>query len=138
MTRHEHAGLSTAQRKKMLIAQGAMYRLGLIESRSELRANLRPDVLARSALHSLVTTASGALGRGFDLRNLNAAHLQTVLPLLISAVSLLAKRRSLIKPALAGVIALVAAGAIARFASRKKTQEEHETVSRGHDVAQSS
>lgn len=138
MTRHEHAGLSTAQRKKMLIAQGAMYRLGLIESRSELRANLRPDVLARSALHSLVTTASGALGRGFDLRNLSGANLQTVLPLLVSAVSLLAKRRSLIKPVLVGVIALVAASGIARFALRKKRQSDREDVSRDHDVSQSS
>lgn len=138
MIRPDHAGLSAAQRKKMLIAQGAVYRLGLIESRNELRASLQPDALAKSAFNSVVTTVSGALGRGFDLRSLSGAHLQTVLPLLVSAVSLLAKRRSLIKPVLIGVMALAAASGVARFVLKKKNQADRETVSRDHDVPQSS
>lgn len=118
-----NTGPTAAQRKKMLVAQGAMYRLGLVKSKNELQANLHPDVLAKSALNSFVTTASTALGHGFNLRNLSGANLQTILPVVISVVSLLAKRKALIKPLLIGAIALAAASGIARLVAKKKKQQ---------------
>ena len=116
--------LTAAQRKKLLIAQGKMYRLGITESQGVLRANLQPGVLAKSALNGLVTSASAAFGHGFSLRNFSDANLQTILPLLVSAGSLLAKRRSLIKPLLIGAIALAATSAVARVMLRKKTARQ--------------
>lgn len=120
---------SIAQKKKLLIAQGALFRVGLIESTRDARINLQPDVLAKSALNSLVTSASSAFGHGFSLKNLSDANFQTILPIAISAISLLAKRRSLIKPLLIGAITLGAASAIARFVFRKKTERQNRVIS---------
>lgn len=131
-----NTGPTAAQRKKVLVAQGAMYRLGLVESKNALQANLQPDVLAKSALNSFVTTASTALGHGFNLRNLSGANLQAILPVAISVVSLLAKRKALIKPLLIGAIALAAAIGIARLVSKKKEQQQSAAVVPDHDASQ--
>lgn len=121
--------LTTVQKKKLLITQGAMFRLGLTESAHALRTHLQPDVLAKSAMDSIVSTVSSALGHGFNLRSLSDANLQTILPIAISAVSLLVKRRTLIKPVLIGALALGVGSAIARFASEKKHQKQHRVAS---------
>jgi hypothetical protein len=112
--------LTAAQKKKLLIVRGAMYRAGLTESQHAVRVNLQPDMLAKSALAGVVTTASAALGTGLSLRGIRDGNFKTILPLLISGFSLLAKRRALIKPALTGAIALTAAVAVARLAVNKK------------------
>lgn len=113
---------TAAQRKKLLIAQGALYRLGLVESKNALRMNLQPDALAKSAFNGVVDTVSARLGKGLSLRNIGDANLQAFLPLLISVISLLAKRKSLIKPLLIGAAAIVAAGGIARLVRSKKSE----------------
>ena len=107
-------------RKKLLIAQGAIYRLRLGESKNAVRTNLQPEALAKSAVNSFVSAASARLGNGLSLKTLGDANWQTVLPLLISVVSLLAKRKSLIKPLLLGGVAFAIAGAAARLVLRKK------------------
>lgn len=137
MIKSNNTEQTAAQRKQMLVAQGAMYRRGLVESKNELRANLQPAVLAKSALNSFVTTASAALGHGFSLNNIRSANLQTALPLLISVISLLIKRRGLIKPVLIGGIALAAANGIMRLVSKKKAARQSANVSPNHDVPQS-
>jgi hypothetical protein len=118
-TMPNNAELTTAQRKKLLIAQGVMYRAGLTEAKNAVRANLQTDVLVKGSLSSLVTAASGALGHGFSLRNFREANFQTLLPLLISGVSLLVKKRSLIQPLSAVAVALTTAAAIAGFMFKK-------------------
>jgi hypothetical protein len=135
MIMQDNTALTTAQRKKLLIAQGAMFRLGLIESTYAVHTNLQPDVLAKSALNSLVTSASSALGHGISLRNLGGANFQTLLPIAISVISLLIKRRSLIKPLLIGAIALGTASAIARFAVKTKNKWQHHVASRNLEKA---
>jgi hypothetical protein len=135
--------LTTAQRRTLLIAQGAMFRLGLTESTHIVGANLQPNTLAKSALNSLVTSASSALGHGFSLRSLSNAsletllpNLQTLLPIAISTISLFVKRRSLIKPLLIGAIALGTASTIARFTLKKKRERQRSVASRNHENSQ--
>ena len=127
---------STAQKKKLLIAQGARFRVGLTESTRDTLANLQPDVLAKSALNNLVTSASSAFGHKFSLKNLSDANFQTILPIAISAISLIAKRRSLIKPLLIGAITLGAASAIARFVFKRKAERKTRVISRGNADSQ--
>jgi hypothetical protein len=136
MIMQDNTALTTAQRKKLLLAQGAMFRVGLIESTYAVRTNLQSDVLAKSALNSLVTSASSALGHGISLRYLSGANFQTLLPIAISVISLLIKRRSLIKPLLIGAIALGTASAIARFAVKTKNEWKHRVASRNLEKAQ--
>ncbi len=118
------AELTATQQKKLLIAQGALYRLRLCESKSAVRENLQVDTLAKSALHSIVSTASSALTHGFSARNPAAVNFQVILPLLISAISLLAKRKSLIRPALIGAMAVAAVAAVARAKAARQTSAD--------------
>lgn len=110
-----------AQQKSLLIAQGAVYRTGIGESANLMRANLHADVLAKNAINHIVANASAALHNLFDLKSFTSGNLRTLLPLLVSGVSLVAKRKALIKPVLVGAVALAAAGAVVFFLARKKS-----------------
>lgn len=118
---------ATAQRKKMLMAQGAVYRLGIIESRSAVQANLQADMLAKGAIDHVMAGVSGAFGNAFGiatgLKNFTLADAKTLLPFLISTVSLLSKKKALLKLVIVGAVALTAAGAVAFFVSKKKPAE---------------
>jgi hypothetical protein len=113
-----------AQRKKMLVAQGAVYRLGVIESRNAVQANLQADMLAKGAIDHLMAGMSGAFGNAFGiatgLKNFTLADAKTLLPFLISTASLLSRNKALLKPVIVGAVALMAAGAVAFFVSKKK------------------
>jgi hypothetical protein len=132
MIMQNNIGLTTTQKKKLLIAQGAMFRLGLIESAQAVRTNLQPEMLARSALNNLMNGVSSALGHGFSLKGLSSTNIQTLLPIAISAISLLLKRRSLIKPSLVGAVALGAASAITGFISATKKKPENSIAETRH------
>ncbi|MGI4849289.1 MAG: hypothetical protein ACRYGK_14290, partial [Janthinobacterium lividum] len=111
---------SVEQRKRLLIAQGAMYRLGLSESKHMVASNMRVDLLAKSALHQLLPRRLGSLGGLLSLRTLKYVNfgslklaLPLVLPLLTKGVNLLARPTTLIKPVLVGttsVAGLLGAG----------------------------
>lgn len=120
---------TAAQEKKLLIAQGAMYRLGLTESAHAVRTSLQPDVLTRNAVSSLVTAASAAVGAGFNLKNIRNVNYQAILPVLMSGISLLAKRRSLLKPIVGGALAFAAAWTIARLILNRKAAAPDEALS---------
>jgi hypothetical protein len=115
-----HTELTAAQKKKLLIAQGAAYRLGLIESKNTVSANLHADALAKHAFSRLAATASTALGHGMSIRSFAEGNFQTILPLLLSGFSLLAKRRRLIKPLLIGAVVSAAAGIAASLVRRAR------------------
>jgi hypothetical protein len=116
------------QRKKMLIAQGALYRLGISESKLAVRANLQLDTLAKNAISHLIANASGAFGTLFSLKNFRSGNVQALLPVLISSISFLSKRRILLRPALIGAATLAAAGALAFFIARKKKRMQPDVV----------
>lgn len=116
-----------AQRKKVLLAQGALYRAGVNESRAVVRENLHPGVMAKSAVNHLAATASAAFDNIFRLKNFNAGNLQILLPLLTSGFSLLS-RRGLIRPILRGAVVVATMGTASYFLFRKHTPR-HESIS---------
>ncbi|MGV3655011.1 MAG: hypothetical protein ACO1N5_12425 [Noviherbaspirillum sp.] len=120
MARHEaipRGTLSAAERKKLLIAQGRLYRLGIIESREELAASLSMDNLAKAAVGQLSATGSAVLGQALDKGAL-AAGASVLWPLLASGASLLVRHRRRLRPSLRGTGALAAAATVAFLAYR--------------------
>jgi hypothetical protein len=112
------AGLSAGERKKLLIAQGRLYRLGVIESRQEIASSLRMDSLAKAAVGHLTTNGYAALGQALNLTGGPAAQLKFLLPLLVSGASLLARNRHRARPSWRSIAGLGAAAAAAFLAFR--------------------
>lgn len=110
-------GMNRADRKKQLIAQGALYRAELLLAKEAAHASLQPDSLAKGAMQQIARTALAIFRRRnltglAGLAGLAGGNLQMALPLVITGVSALAKRKHLLKPvllagAVAGVVALV-------------------------------
>jgi hypothetical protein len=90
--------MDKTQRKKQLIAQGALHRAHIVLARQETRAALRPQALARGTLGPIAGVALTLLGRraGSLLPGARAW-----MPLLLTALPALAKRRRLWKVAAA-------------------------------------
>lgn len=113
--------MNRADRKKFLIAQGAIYRAEVMLSKQALDASLQPEALARSALQQIAHGALSVLGKRGSLPGIN---LQTLLPLAITGISALAKRKGLLKVLLRGAaVAGAAASVVALVARRKRTPE---------------
>jgi hypothetical protein len=115
--------LPVADRKKMLIAQGAVFRAEIMNAKEITHASLRPDSLAKGALNHIALAALAAI-KGRSGPSIAGINLQSILPLLLSGISLLSKNSSL-KPAMRGMLAVGAAGAgiaAALVWKRKKAQ----------------
>lgn len=105
------------ERKRKLLAEGALFRIGIMQARGTVRANLNAESLAKGAFNRIVgavsSTFSGALsGKG------GGPSLQSLSPLLIGGISLLSKRY-LRKPLLYGAV-ISAGGAFAYYLTRRK------------------
>jgi len=128
MQQHE----TLAQRKERLLLQCRAYRAALGHSKQVVRDKFSPRAIATAAVGVAGVRAQSAVGHFADLldfKNISAAKLQRVLPLLASGYSLLS-RRSLLKPALRGAVVISAVGALAYFFTRKKSataRHEHAT-----------
>lgn len=120
--------MNPADRKKQLIAQGAIYRAEVILARQAAKESLRPASLARSALQPIALAAFAAFKRR-SVAGLPGINLRTLLPLFVSGVSALSKRKPLLKTIMRGaVIAGVAAGVVALISRKKKTAQDTATV----------
>lgn len=119
-----------AQQKKRLQQQCDAYRAGIGRSRKIVSAHLGADEIAKTAIGLVSARAQVALTNFsdmFDLKNVSAAKLQRLLPLVVSGVSLLAKGslwRSLLRGA---TVAGIGATAV-YFVTRKKKHASHEHV----------
>jgi hypothetical protein len=111
--------VNPADRKKQLIAQGAVYRAEVLHAKQMTRAGLRPDSLARGALRQLAGVALAVVGKKTGI-GLAGAGAQTLLPLLLSAGSALLQNKSLRKPLLRGGLIACSVAAVAVFFSKKK------------------
>lgn len=109
--------MSNEQRRRKLLAEGALYRFGIIEAREQVRAGLTPTGLVKSA----ASRFSGAFGAGVS--NLfsgggNAGKIvQSLAPLLMSGMSLLSKRQVRKSFLYYGII--TAGVLLARYVARK-------------------
>lgn len=122
MPSDEHNGiLSLAERKQMLVEQGAAYRLGITHGRTAVRTSLSAESLAKSAVSHIAMGALGAFKGGSVLKGSN---LQVLLPLALSLLSKLSsklpKKANLVKPIARGALVLGAVAAITRFVIRRK------------------
>lgn len=112
--------LTYEQRKKALIAEGAIRRQEIDHSRDIVRANLHADVIAKNAVSHFTTAAYAAVDNVFSWNSLRNGNLQTLLPFAASAYSLVTKRK-LIVPILRGAVVLSAvAGAVYMLAIKKR------------------
>lgn len=120
--------MNRADRKKQLIAQGAIYRAEVILAKQAAEASLRPDSLGKAALQQIALTAF-SLFRNRKFGGMPGLDLQTVLPIVMGGISALSKKKSLVKTAARGALfAGLAAGAVALLAKRKKTQEASDSA----------
>lgn len=121
MQSEEHNGsLSLAERKQLLVAQGAAYRTGITYGRTSVRTSLSAESLAKSAIAHIAMGAVGAFKGGSMLRGANLGNLQVLLPLAMSVIARLSKKTHLVKPVARGALVLGAVAAIARFVIRRK------------------
>lgn len=111
--------MNREDRKRQLIAQGAVYRVELLLAKQAAEDGLRPDTLARSLLHQ----AAGALITAFrsgGIAGLPGLNLQTLLPIIMGGISALSKRKSLLKAIVRGTAVAGAAAGIVALVARKK------------------
>lgn len=116
--------MNREDRKRQLIAQGAVYRAEILLARQSAEDSLRPDTLARSVLHQAAGALIGAFRRG-NIGGLPGVNLQTLLPIVMGAISALSKRKSLLKTVVRGAaVAGTAAGLVALVSRKKKPKPE--------------
>jgi hypothetical protein len=118
----KHGGFATPteQRKQLLIAQGAMFRSGVVVSREAVKHSLRADTLAKNVLKQIGLAAFSNLRGPSGL----LSNLPTLAPLLFGGISSL-WRKPKWKPLVRGaVVAGVVAAAVAIVVKKKKTRAE--------------
>jgi hypothetical protein len=112
--------LTSEERKKQLIAQGALYRAEVLAAKATVSEALQPASLASNLLQHVARSAMVALRGGVAG---GPAGLQTVLPLLLSGVSALA-RKPRMKPLLGLVLGAATAGAAAYLGLRSRKPKQ--------------
>ena len=116
-------------RKRQLIAQGAIYRTEVMLARQAVRDSLQPDTLAKSAVHKAGLAALAAF-RNRNAFGVAGLDLQTVLPLAMTGISLLIRKKSLVRPLLRGAaVSGLIAGVVALWVRKKKAADGNAGVS---------
>ena len=113
------APLTYDQRKKALIAEGAMRRREIDLARDIVRVNLHADIIAKNAVRHFTTAAYAAVDNVFSWNSLRNGNLQKLLPFVASAYSLVTKRK-LVVPILLGAVVLSAISGGVYLLARKK------------------
>jgi ribosomal protein S14 len=109
MTTSSRSRTAVDQRKRQLIAQGAVYRAQLMLARQEFREEWHADSLLKRA-GSVLRTATGS------------GRLRMLLPLLASGVSALSGKPQLKRLLRNGVIAASMAASVHAFFQRKNSK----------------
>ncbi|KRB94105.1 hypothetical protein [Noviherbaspirillum sp. Root189] len=117
--------LNQEERKKQLIAQGALYRAEIMIAKDTVRTGLRPQALVRGATEQLAMRVYSTF-RHQGAAGLSIGRLQTALPLLITAVSGLMKftsKKLVLKIVLSSILAAGVTAAVTAAVSRRKQHE---------------
>lgn len=119
-SKQELAALAVA--KERLVREGELYRLSTLRSKHEVVNALHPQALLHGAVDQAIGVLQARLGHfvapGGGLSSLD---FKTVLPLAVTVGTWLARRRRLIKPALA--VGAVAAAGVWWLIKRKPSEE---------------
>lgn len=105
-----------ADRKNILVNEGAKYRAEIMMARHAVVAGLSTESLAKSLVDQAINFAYSGLG---TILASKIGHGRTVLPLLVGGFSFLS-RKAVLKPLVKGVMLAVVVGVIAKFFMRKK------------------
>jgi hypothetical protein len=103
---------SDSERKRVLIAQAAVFRHGLLTSRDQVRQDLHPQALMQAALHQVTGHAGAAVGGLFSLEALRSGNYKMLLPVVQTAIALMPKKRLLRAIASRRVLRLGAVAAV--------------------------
>lgn len=114
--------LNRTDRKKHLIAQGAVYRAEVMFAKQEVKASLRPETIARNAVHHAMLVGLAAL-KSRNIAGMPGMNLQNLLPLAMSGVSALSKNKALVKAVLRGAVIAGSVAGIVKVLSKKKRSE---------------
>ena len=130
-------GMSHEERKRKILAQGALYRLGVMEAREVVRENLSAESLAKGALSRVGRFAASLFGGGRTVQSIKSLkslsgglgnlNLQTVTPLLMTGASLLS-RRWLRKPLMMGGVIAAVGGLAYYFSQRGGSRDASDTL----------
>lgn len=124
--------LTTSERKKILVAQGALHRANMMLARADIAAATEPSTMARSVLTRIAATLKataldnlrvGGIRVG-DVRLNGGLDLRTLLPLITGGLSLLSKtavRKPLMYIAVAGGAIAGATYLLNRIGARSST-----------------
>jgi uncharacterized YccA/Bax inhibitor family protein len=105
-------------RKQELIAAGATYRKAVGEARQQVKTGLQGESLARKTIGQLALTAVAAF-KSRKSASLMTSGARTLLPLLVSGISMLAKKKA-VKPAIRKVLVAGAVGTIIAVLAKRK------------------
>lgn len=106
--------MKDSERKKQLIAEGALRRADMVLAKNALSARTRREVLIGDALHHLKTTASDFAMR--RIGNLSAADLQAIAPVALPLAKRVLEKKGVTKT----VLGTAAAAGMAYLAFRLK------------------
>lgn len=111
--------LNRSDRKKQLIAQGAIYRAEAMLAKQAVQESLKPESMAKSALHQAMRIGMAALNTR-NIAGLPGINLQRILPLLMGGISALSQNKPLVKTVLRGAaVAGSVAGLVRLFMNKK-------------------
>lgn len=117
---------SDSERKRVLIAQAAVFRHGFLTSRDQVREDLRPQALMQAALQQLTGSAGAVVGSLLSLEALRSGNYKMLLPVVQTAIALLPKKRLLRAIASRRVLRLgtvAAAVALCVYGLRRRKRE---------------
>lgn len=111
--------LNRTDRKKHLIAQGAVYRAEVMFAKQEVQASLRPETIARNAVHHAMLVGLAAL-KARNIAGMPGMNLQNLLPLAMSGISAISKNKALVKTVLRGAVIAGSVAGVVKVLSRKQ------------------
>lgn len=114
MSQHAH-GVDLDAHKQKLIAQGELFRVGIIHSRANVGHALRPEALLQGVVDNALGFASH---RVEGLMAPGGFRLQMVMPYIWPVLTYFGRNKKMVKPAI-GIVA-VAAGAVGWWLRRKR------------------
>lgn len=109
---------SSEARKQELLAAGASYRRAISEAQQQVKSGLQVKSLARKTIGQLALTAVAAF-KSRKSTGLMVSGARTLLPFLVSGISMLAKKKA-VKPAMRKVLVAGAVGTIVAVLAKKK------------------
>jgi len=127
--------MNRAERKKQLIAQGALYRAQVVVARQFVHDGLQPRTLAKGALQQLAMTAFAMIGarNGAGVAGLN---LQAMLPIATGLFSALSKRKPLVKTVLRGAVVAGTVAGLVAFIWKKRRANREAALYESDDIAE--